>query len=139
MSVECFLDTNVLVYALSAAPEDAAKKAAALELITGSDFGLSVQVLQEFYVVVTGKIRRTLSPEVAASLLEEYRLFPLALTDYPLVVSAIEISLRYDLAYWDGAIIAAAETLQAPVLFTEDLSHGQLYGSVRVLNPFWET
>ena len=53
-------------------------------------------------------------------------------------MSAIEISLRYELSYWDGAIIAAAETLQAPVLFTEDLSHGQLYGSVRALNPFWE-
>lgn len=138
MTVECFLDTNILVYALSSAPEDAGKKAIALELITDSDFGLSAQVLQELYVVMTGKIRRPLAPELVAALLEEYRFFPLALIDYPLIVSAIEISLRFNLSYWDGAIVAAAETLQARVLYTEDLSHGQLYGSVRALNPFLE-
>ena len=138
MSVECFLDTNVLVYALSSAPEDAARKAVALELITGSDFGLSAQVLQELFVVVTGKIRRAVSADMATSLLEQYRLFPMALIDYPLIVAAIEISLRYDISYWDGAIVAAAETLKAPLLYTEDLSHDQLYGSVRVVNPFLE-
>lgn len=58
------------------------------------------------------------------------------LTDYPLVVSGIETALRYRISYWDGAIIAATESLGAEVLFTEDLAHGQRYGSVRVVNPF---
>ena len=64
MGVDCFLDTNVLVYAISAAPEEAGKKAAALELIQQADFGLSAQVLQEFYVTATRKIRVPLSPEL---------------------------------------------------------------------------
>ena len=58
MSVECFLDTNILVYAVSALREDATKKSRALELIQTADFGVSSQVLQEFYVTVTRKIRK---------------------------------------------------------------------------------
>jgi predicted nucleic acid-binding protein len=139
MSVECFLDTNVLVYAVSSAEADAAKRAKALELVQEADFGLSAQVLQEFYVTATRKIRKPLAPELAVALMEQYRVFPTVPTDYPLIVAAVELSLRYGVSYWDGAILAAAEVLEAPVLYTEDLAHGQLYGSVRALNPFLET
>ena len=136
MSVECFLDTNVLVYAVSSAEADAPKRRRALELVREADFGLSAQVLQEFYVTVTRKIRKPLAPELAVALMEEYRAFPTVPTDYPLIVSAVELSLRYGVSYWDGAILAAAEVLEAPILYTEDLSHGQRYGSVRAVNPF---
>jgi predicted nucleic acid-binding protein len=138
MSVECFLDTNVLVYAVSSAEAEAAKKAKALDLVERSDFGVSAQVLQEFYVTVTRKIRKPLSPERAVALMDEYRVFPTVPTDYPLIVAAVELSLRYGLSYWDGAILAAAEALEAPTLYTEDLSHGQRYGRVRAVNPFLE-
>jgi predicted nucleic acid-binding protein len=104
-----------------------------------ADFGLSAQVLQEFYVTVTRKIRKPLSPELAVALMDEYRVFPMVPTDYPLIVAAIELSLRYGISYWDGAIVAAAEALEAHTLYTEDLSHGQHYGRVRALNPFLET
>ena len=136
MSVECFFDTNVLVYAVSSAEGDAPKRRKALDLVRQADFGLSAQVLQEFYVTVTRKIRKPLAPELAVALMEEYRVFPTVPTDYPLIVSAVEISLRYGVSYWDGAILAAAEVLEAPILYTEDLSHGQRYGSVRAVNPF---
>ena len=139
MSVECFLDTNVLVYAVSSAEADAAKRSKALELVREADFGLSAQVLQEFYVTATRKIRKPLEPELAVALMEQYRVFPTVPTDYPLIVAAVELSLRYGVSYWDGAILAAAEVLEAPVLYTEDLAHGHLYGSVRALNPFLET
>jgi predicted nucleic acid-binding protein len=136
MSVESFIDTNVLVYAVSSAPGEAAKKARALELVERADFGLSAQVLQELYVTVTRKISNPLSPEAAVALIEELRKFPMAPTDYPLVIAGIETSLRFGVSYWDGAIVAAAARLGAPTLFTEDLNHGQQYGSVRVVNPF---
>lgn len=136
MSVECFLDTNILVYAVSSLEEDSDKRAAALDLVRHADFGLSAQVLQEFYVTVTQKIQRSMAPELATAMIAEYRKFPMALTDYPLIVMAIERALHFRLSYWDGAIIAAAETLGAPVLYSEDLSHGQEYGAVRVKNPF---
>ena len=136
MSVECFFDTNVLVYAVSSAEGDAPKRRKALDLVRQADFGLSAQVLQEFYVTVTRKIRKPLAPELAVALMEEYRVFPTVPTDYPLIVSAVEVSLRHGVSYWDGAILAAAEVLEAPILYTEDLSHGQRYGSVRAVNPF---
>ena len=136
MSVEVFLDTNVLIYAVSSSPQEAAKKDRALDLIEGEDFGLSAQVLQEFYVNVTQKIAQPLPSDIAVELLEQFRQFPMALTDYPLIVAGIETSLRYGISYWDGAIVAAAATLGARTLFSEDLNHGQKYGDVRVVNPF---
>jgi predicted nucleic acid-binding protein len=136
MSVDCFLDTNVLVYAVSSAEADATKRSKALDLVRQSDFGLSAQVLQEFYVTVTRKIRRPLAPELAVALMEEYRVFPTVPTDHLLIVTAVEVSLRHGISYWDGAILAAAEVLEAEVLYTEDLNHGQQYGPVRAVNPF---
>jgi predicted nucleic acid-binding protein len=136
MSVEAFLDTNVLIYAVSSSAEEAAKKERALDLIEHVDFGLSAQVLQEFYVNVTVKIAQPLQPDKAVALLEQFRCFPLVLTDYPLIVAGAEASLRHSISYWDGTIIAAAEFLGAATLYTEDLNHGQLYGSVQAINPF---
>ena len=136
MSVDCFLDTNVLVYAVSSAEGDAARRTKAFDLVQQANFGLSAQVLQEFYVTVTRKIRKPLSPELAVALMDEYRVFPMVATDYPLIVSAVELSLRYGISYWDAAIVAAAEVLEAATLYTEDLNHGQRYGSVLAVNPF---
>ena len=108
MSVEAFLDTNVLTYAVSSDPAEAPKKEKALDLIENTDFGLSAQVLQEFYVNVTRKIDVPIAPDQAVALLEEFRSFPVVWTDYPLVVAGIEVSLRFGISYWDGAVIAAA-------------------------------
>lgn len=136
MRVECFLDTNVLVYAVSGVPADAAKRERALRLVREEDFGLSAQVLQEFYVTMTRKARRPLTPEAAIALMDAYRVFPTVETDYPLIVSAAETSVRYGISYWDAAIVAAAARLQARTLYTEDLNSGQRYGDVVVRNPF---
>lgn len=136
MRAECFLDTNILVYAASSSGSEAPKRARAIKLIQEADFGLSAQVLQEFYVTVTRKFERPLSPQAATALMEAYRVFPTVPTDYPLIVAAVELSLRHRISYWDAAVIAAAEALRATVIYTEDLNHGQLYGSVRAVNPF---
>lgn len=136
MRVDAFLDTNVLIYAVSSSPAESAKKERALELIEQIDFGLSAQVLQEFYVNVTRKIAQPLPPDEAVALLEQLRCFPMALTDYPLIVAGAETALRFGISYWDGTIIASAEFLGAATLYTEDLNHGQRYGSVQAINPF---
>jgi predicted nucleic acid-binding protein len=56
--------------------------------------------------------------------------------DPSLIRTAIATSQRYLIAYWDGAILAAAERLGAEIVYTEDLNHGQRYGPVQVINPF---
>lgn len=139
MNVDAFLDTNVLVYAAAGREQEAAKRARALDLIDEIDFGLSAQVLQEFYVTVVRKVETPLSPAEALEWIEQLEAFPCQSLDPGLVKLGVEISQRYCISYWDGAIVAAAEALGASTLFTEDLNHEQTYGSVRVVNPFIDT
>jgi predicted nucleic acid-binding protein len=139
MSVEAFLDTNVLVYAAAGGGEDeeeTAKRQRALQLIEEEDFGLSAQVLQEFFVTVVRKIKVPLSPSEALEWIEQLEAFPCLPIDRSLVKIAVEVSERYQISYWDGAILAAAQSLGAKTLYTEDLNDGQRYGSVQVRNPF---
>jgi predicted nucleic acid-binding protein len=136
MSVECFLDTNVLVYAAAGRGDKEPKRKRALELIDGEDFGLSAQVLQEFYVTVVRKIETPLSAHQALEWIEQLEVFPCIAIDASLVKIAAELSVRHQVSYWDGAILAAAEALGAKTLFSEDLGHDQRYGSVVVRNPF---
>lgn len=136
MTVECVLDTNVILYAVSHAPEDDLKRVRALELIAASNFGVPAQVLQEFYVNATRKIRVPLSPAKALEWVEQLAEQPSVATDSGLVFRGIEISVRHQISYWDGAIIAAAEALGATTIYSEDLGHGQRYGDVTVTNPF---
>lgn len=136
MSVDCFLDTNVLVYAVGGRGPDEWKRKRAFELIEPAAFGISGQVLQEFFVTVTRKIKNTLSIGEASGWVDRLSIRPVAAIDASLVKTAIQVASRYQISYWDGAIIAAALTLDAPVLYTEDLSDGQTYADVRVVNPF---
>jgi len=138
MSVEAFLDTNVLVYAAAGRDGAEGKRLRALELIEREPFGLSSQVIQEFYVTVVRKVEVPLSPAEALEWIENLELFPCIAIDTSLVKIAIEVSERYRISYWDGAIVAAAESLGARHLYSEDLNHGQRYGSVEVINPFAE-
>ena len=136
MSAEVFLDTNILVYAVTSDDRDQAKHQRTLEIIEAEDFAISAQVLQEFYVIVTRKLAEPLTPEHALAWIEELEAFPCVSIETSLVKNAIEISVRYQTSYWDGAILAAAESISVPRLYSEDLNHGQLYGSVEAFNPF---
>lgn len=138
MSVEAFLDTNILVYAAAGGEGEEVKRRQALRLIADYNFGLSAQVLQEFYVTVVRKIDEPLHPADAMEWIEQLEAFPCQPIEPSLIKIGVEISQRYQISYWDGAVIAAAEALGAETLFTEDLSHDQKYGSVRVVNPFFE-
>ncbi len=136
MTVECFLDTNVLIYAASQRPSDARKKTIAIELIQSTAFGISTQVLQEFYVITTRKAEVVLKPVDVLEWIEQLEVFPCAQATHSLVTLGAVMSERYGISYWDGAIVAAAESLGAPVLYTESLTHGQTYGAIRAINPF---
>ena len=136
MSAEVFLDTNILVYAVTSDDRDQAKHQRTLEIIEAEDFAISAQVLQEFYVIVTRKLAEPLTPEHALAWIEELEVFPCVAIEASLVKIAIEVSVRYQTSYWDGAIIAAAESISAPRLYSEDLNHEQRYGSVEAINPF---
>ena len=100
---------------------------------------LSTQVLQEFYVAVQRTDRRSgvaLTEEEAAEWVGWLEPFCEVVTDLFLVQRAIETSRRYRISYWDAAILAAAVRADAPIVYSEDLNHGQRYGDVQVINPF---
>jgi predicted nucleic acid-binding protein len=134
--VEFFLDSNVLIYAASTDPREAQKTAIASELIGSLDYGVSAQVLQEFYVISTTKMKKPLTPHQALSFLEQFEKQPFAIIDADLIRAAIQLHTRFRISYWDGAILAAAHKLKARIVYTEDLSNGHFYGDVQVINPF---
>jgi predicted nucleic acid-binding protein len=136
MTASVFFDTNVLVYAAVGTGKDEHKRKLALELVDSEDFGISAQVLQEFFVTVVKKASRPLSAAKALDWIEQWTAFPCQAIDHQLVRIAIEQSQRYAISYWDAAILAAAEALGAHTVYSEDLNDGQRYGGVRVVNPF---
>ena len=58
------------------------------------------------------------------------------LTDHPDVPRAIELMRRYKISWWDALVVNSANQLGCRVLWSEDMNHGQRYGSVTVRNPF---
>ena len=136
MSAEVFLDTNILLYAATASQAESAKQDRAYELIAGDNFAISTQVLQEFFHNATVKTRVKMLPSKALEWLSEIDHRPCVAIDSALFQRATEISIRYKISYWDGAILAAAEALGATTVYSEDFNHDQFYGSVKVVNPF---
>jgi predicted nucleic acid-binding protein len=136
MSVDCFLDTNVLVYAATGTEADRMKREKAQTLIATVNFGISTQVLQEFYVSATRKAHIRMPPNIALKWMEQLDGRPCLSVDPDLIKLAAAISIRYQISYWDAAILAAAEALAAEVVYSEDLQQNQMYRAVRVENPF---
>lgn len=131
-----FLDTNVLLYAASSSQEERGKTARARQLLKAQDIALSTQVLQEFYWVATRPHKLALTHVAAQTYIDVWKLFPIQPITLSVVEDALYLCHRFQLSYWDAAIIAAARHLGCTQVLTEDLNHGQDYEGVRVFNPF---
>ncbi len=132
-----FVDTNVLLYAISRDPQEREKAARASQLLSHRDVGLSVQVLQEFYVQATRETRADrLTHEQAAALIASFRRFSVQETTVGVMLAAMSTRQRFGISYWDAAILEAARALGCEIVLSEDLSDGQDYAGVRVENPF---
>jgi predicted nucleic acid-binding protein len=132
-----FLDTNILLYAISPHPEEAAKRGQADALLDRVDGALSVQVLQEFYVQATRPARPGRLPhDLAAGLVRAWTRFRVQEMTLPVFEAALEIKAAHGFSYWDSAIIAAARALGCSRLYSEDMSHGREVEGVTIVNPF---
>lgn len=132
-----FVDTNVLLYAISRDPTEQRKAVIAAQILTERDLALSVQVLQEFYVQATRESRDgSLSHDQAAGLVDSFMRFPVQETTRVVMTAAIETRHRHRISYWDAAIVEAARALGCARVLSEDLGDGQDYGGVVVENPF---
>lgn len=138
MSDRVFLDTNVLVYAAGGLDAGGEKTGQAQGLVERGDFCLSTQVLGEFINTVQNpkKMSTPLTDDDVEAWLDRLLEFTVVDTDKELVARALFFRRKYKIKYWDAQMVAGAERSRAAVLYSEDLSHTQLYGDVRCLNPF---
>jgi predicted nucleic acid-binding protein len=137
MSDKAFLDTNILVYAHE--PETGIKheRARALvETLWNAGGGvLSTQVLQELSVNLRRKTAKPWTVEETQSLILDYMGWEIVVNTPNSVIEALTIEAQFQVSFWDALILHAAERSGAAILYSEDLSDGQTYGSVRVVNP----
>ena len=131
-----FFDTNVLVYCTdTTAPEkQAIARALVSQASANGDALVSTQVLIELFNVLT---RKQQMPQAhAKTLVMAYTHWAVVPSDVALVTNSIEKSIQHQLSIWDAMVIEAALRGGAQTLYTEDLTHGQHFESLTVLNPF---
>lgn len=132
-----FVDTNILLYSVSTAPEEAPKRQCAEALLRSGDLAVSAQVLQEFFAQATRPTRKDrVSDADARQIVLGLTRLPVQPMTVELIFAAIDIRARHGFSYWDSAILAAALALGCDTLLTEDLSHGQRIDGLTVTNPF---
>jgi predicted nucleic acid-binding protein len=137
MADKYFVDTNILLYAHDATA--GVKRVRALNLLehlwtTGRGV-ISTQVLQELCINLRRKLKTPLQFDQIRHLVQDYSSWEVVVNTSDSVIQALEIEVRYKLSFWDALIVQAAETAGASVLYSEDLSDGQKYGAVEVVNP----
>lgn len=137
MNVDVFIDTNVLLYSIDDDPANVAKRQRAQQLLLTEKWGWSVQVASEFFVNATSAKRPfKLVPTAAVALVETWLAFPTLDVTPALFRSAVDIQQRFQLSYWDAAILAAAKQMGCATVYSEDMNAGQNYDGVTVVNPF---
>jgi predicted nucleic acid-binding protein len=137
MNDKVFVDTNILVYAHDLVSGIKNERARALiERLWSTGGGvLSTQVLQELCVNLRRKAVKPLTIDQTRSMIQDYSNWEIVVNDHNSVIEALAIEAHYQISFWDALIVHAAERAGAAILYSEDLSDGQTYGSVRVVNP----
>ena len=138
MTGAVFVDSNILIYAhdVDAGLKRDQAVVALRQLWQAGTGRLSVQVLQEFYVNVTQKLRTQISRAQAREVTNTYGAWVREPTTVATVLRATEIAEMMQISFWDALIVAAAEQEGAETLYSEDLNPGQWIAGVKVVNPF---
>jgi predicted nucleic acid-binding protein len=132
-----FVDTNILLYAISRDRAEARKAAIANEIIDDGDISLSVQVLQEFYVQATRASRAdAITHDQAVGLVEAWCRFPVQVISVEVMRAALATRTRFGISYWDASILEASRAAGCSVVLSEDLDDTTDYDGIHVENPF---
>jgi len=137
MSDKCFVDTNILMYAhdASAGAKHDRAKALVEELWRDRTGVVSTQVLQELAVNLRRKAGRPLDAKASRDIVTDYLTWQVVVNSGESILDALDLEARYRISFWDALVLQAADASGAEVLYSEDLSDGQTYGPVRVVNP----
>jgi predicted nucleic acid-binding protein len=133
-----FLDTNIIIYAFDVSAKEKHEEARRIltELWKSGRGVLSTQVLEEFFVSVTRKIRRPLAWRIAREIVADLLKWEIIVNDGESILEAIEIQTDQNFSFWDSLIIQAAVKSGASRLLSEDLLDGQVIHGVTIKNPF---
>ncbi|MFZ0143657.1 MAG: PIN domain-containing protein [Candidatus Sulfotelmatobacter sp.] len=136
MSVRSFFDTNILIYADDKASP--AKQRRALDLVaehrrarTGV---VSLQVLQEYFVTVTRKLR--VDASVARRKVELLAEFDVATPEVADILAAIDLHRLHGFPFWDALVVRAAKQAGCSVLLSEDMQDAREIDGLQIVNPF---
>lgn len=137
MSDKYFVDTNILIYAHDTAAGDKHARARALvEDLWASRSGVvSTQILQELAVNLRQKAKKPLDAKTTREVVSDYLTWQVVVNSGDSILEALELEARHQISFWDALVIQAAQMAGAEILYSEDLSDGQRYGTVRVKNP----
>jgi predicted nucleic acid-binding protein len=138
MTAPVFVDTNVLVYSRDARDEAKHERAREwVEFLWDTKRGrVSRQVLHEYYVTVTRKLRPGLPVEEARSDVRTLFHWLTAVDPEVMIESAWSFQDHCSLSFWDGLILGAAQSMGCGYLLSEDLPAGQELDGIRVVSPF---
>lgn len=133
-----FLDSNVLVYAVSR--DEPEKQEKAREIVARGFaegcYAISTQVLLETYVNVTQKAKIQLPPQEALEYVRAFTAWRVVEMSQSLALASMGLSREMQISTWDAAILEAAREAGCVRVLTEDLTSGRNYGGVTVENPF---
>ena len=137
MSDKCFVDTNILMYAHDTSAGEKHERAKTLveSLWHGRTGVVSTQVLQELVVNLRKKARKPLDTKTTRALVADYLSWQVVVNGGESILEALDLEERYQISFWDALVIQTAQSAGAAIVYSEDLSDGQIYHGVRVVNP----
>jgi len=119
----------------SAGPKHERAKALVEELWRDRNGVVSTQVLQELVVNLRRKAARPIDAKATRDIVADYLTWQVVVNSGESILDALDLEARYRISFWDALVLHSANASGAEVLYSEDLSDGQTYGSVRVVNP----
>jgi predicted nucleic acid-binding protein len=133
-----FVDTNIFVYAFDSSTGEKHQQAKILvqKLWNDQSGWVSIQVLQELFVSLTHKVRQPVGSEIAAQIVEDLSKWRVHIPDVKDVNAAIRLHQQHQVSFWDAMILQSAFQAGCDILWSEDLSNGQVFGNLKVANPF---
>jgi len=137
MSDKHFVDTNILMYAhdTSAGVKHERAKALVEELWRDRTGVVSTQVLQELSVNLRRKAGRPIDVKATREIVADYLTWQVVVNGGESILEALDLEARFQVSFWDALVLQAAHAAGVDIVYSEDLSHEQRYGSVRVINP----
>lgn len=140
MTSDCFIDTNIWVYAFLASEEDSGKQSLALAFLrtvsANSRIVVSAQVINEFHWTLSRKY--SIADPVILDKVENgiARLADIVPLDHATYRNSFHLRSTCRLSFWDSLIVASALHNGCATLYSEDLAHGMVIEkSLRIANP----